>query len=167
MLSKIVSFLSRIVDPASRAFVAVSGTVVAVMMFLTFFDVLLRYIFNRPITGSLELTEFMMAMLVTFGLAYCALRKGHIRVDLVLMYVSRRTQRALDVLAYLVSMVFYILITWQVFLNGKSLLASKLTSSVLFIPVYPFVFLLVLGAALLVLVFLRDTMESISEVMKK
>jgi TRAP-type C4-dicarboxylate transport system permease small subunit len=166
-MATIVNFLTKIVTPISRWGVTVSATVVAAMMFLTGADVLLRYVFNRPIMGSLELTEFMMSMTVGFGLAYCALKKGHIRVDLVLMYVPRKAQRIMDVIAYVTSFCFYCLIVWQVFLNGRSLMGSKLTSSVLFIPVYPFVYLLVIGAAILALVFLKDIFESIHEVRRK
>jgi len=34
------------------------------MVFLTFFDVILRYFFGRPISGSIEITEIMMVILV-------------------------------------------------------------------------------------------------------
>ena len=40
----------------------------ALMMFITAADVLLRYIFNRPISGTMELTSYMMAVVVGFGL---------------------------------------------------------------------------------------------------
>ncbi|MDP2916780.1 MAG: TRAP transporter small permease [Dehalococcoidia bacterium] len=166
-MTAIANTLSKVVTPISRYGVVVSATVLALMMFLTGADVLLRYVFNRPIMGSLEITEFMMSMTVGFGLAYCALKKGHIRVDLVLIYIPQKARRIMDVVAYVVSFAFYCLIVWQVLLNGRSLMDSKLTSSVLFIPVYPFVFLLVIGAAILALVFLKDVLESIHEVMKK
>ncbi len=163
----IANAITKIVSPITRVTVWISGTIIACMMFLTGADVLMRYVFNRPITGSLELTEFMMSVAVGYALSYCAMRKGHIRVDLVLMYLPEKTRKPFDLLTYVVCFLFYCLVVWQVLLNGISLMNSKLTSSVLFIPVSPFVYLLVLGLAILVVVFLKDVFESISEVMKK
>lgn len=166
-MTKVVHFLTIVISPVARVGVSISSVVIACMMFLTGADVFLRYVLNKPITGSLELTEFMMSITVGFGLAYCALRKGHIRVDLLLIYLPKNTVKVLDAVAYFASFCFYCLIVWQVFLNGRSLMESKLTSSVLFIPVSPFVFLLVIGTAFLALEFLKDTLESVGEVIKK
>lgn len=166
-LSKIVKGLSKVVDPTSRALGTVAGAALASMMLLTFCDVILRYLFNRPILGSMELTEFMMVILVTFGLAYCAFHKGHIRVDIVLMHTSRRANRVLDIITYGLATIFFIFVTWQSFLNAKTVMADKLLSIGLYIPIFIFVFVLAIGMVLLILVFMRDTLASIREVTKK
>jgi TRAP-type C4-dicarboxylate transport system permease small subunit len=125
-----------------------------------------RFLLNKPINGSLELTEFAMGLMVAFALGYCALRKGHIRVDLLLQYTSRKTTLYINIFTYAVSAIFYIFLGWQTWLNAGSVKASQLTSSVILIPVYPFAFLVSIGAFLLVLVFIRDFLQSIEEVRK-
>jgi TRAP-type transport system small permease protein len=164
-LGKLVSYLSKVVDPLTGvAGVAVAGTMLTAMMLLTFFDVAGRRLLNRPIIGSWELIEFMMALLVTFGLGYCALKKGHIRVDLIMQYTGRKTNLWFDIFAYGISCVFFMFISWRVWLHAQKVYASNLTSPALFIPVYPFIFLLSVGAALVALVFLRDFLKSVEEV---
>jgi TRAP-type C4-dicarboxylate transport system permease small subunit len=166
-LAKFIDYLTKLVNPLIGVFgVAIACVMLAGMMFLTFFDVGGRFILNKPINGSLEITEYLMVFLVSFGLGYCALKNGHIRVDLIMQYTSRKANLWFDVFAYGVSCIFYIFICWQAWLYALSKVASKMTSSVLLIPVYPFVFALSVGAAFLVLVLLRDFLKSVEEVSK-
>jgi TRAP-type transport system small permease protein len=166
-LTKIVGYLTKIVNPLSGIIgLTIASVMLASMMFLTFFDVAGRFILNKPIAGSLELTEYCMALLVSFGIGYTALRKGHIRVDLLLQYTSRKATLWFDIFAYGISCFFYVFIAWQTWLYAMAKVASKMTSSVLLIPIFPFAFAISVGAAFLVLVFLRDFLKSIEEVSK-
>jgi TRAP-type transport system small permease protein len=165
--SKAVAFLSKLVNPLSGVFGAAIGcTVLAAMMFLTFFDVIGRYVFNKPIDGTDELIRFMMVTVIGFALGYCALLKGHIRVDLILQYVSKRANQWFDVFTYAISLIFYILFTVQAWLYSLDNISGHLTSAVLAIPISPFVFILFIGAVIVTLIFLRDFLKSIEEVMK-
>lgn len=163
---KTVKYLSKVIDPLSTYPVTFSCAMLVAMMFLTFFDVAGRYVLNKPILGSFEITEFMMFLLTCFGLAYTAFRRSHIRVDFIFSYLSRRTALGFDIMAYGVSAIFYALVAWQSWIAAFRAMASKSTSSLLFIPVYPLIFMLVIGAGLVCLVFLRDFLNSIEEIKK-
>jgi TRAP-type C4-dicarboxylate transport system permease small subunit len=52
------------VNLVSRWFNYLGVGVLTIMMLLTVSDVLLRFVFNRPILGTLELTEYMMVPVV-------------------------------------------------------------------------------------------------------
>jgi TRAP-type C4-dicarboxylate transport system permease small subunit len=166
-LSNIADWLDRIVTPLCKAGIVISGIMGALMMVLTFVDVFGRYALNKPILGSFEITQMFMAILVIFGLGYCALHKGHIRVDLILMYVSKKTNRIIDVFTYGIAGIFYALITWQSWESAWSNYHDHVTTSVLYIPIFPFVFLLVIGAGVITLVFIKDTVAGINEVVKQ
>jgi TRAP-type C4-dicarboxylate transport system permease small subunit len=175
--AKFVLSLSKVVDSLSRFGAALAGTMMAAMMFLTFFDVAGRQIggwsfvarhtsFFKSIIGSYEITGFMMLLLISFGLAYCALFKGHIRVDLVLQYTPKKVSLWFDAFASGIACIFYAFLVWQSWLTAWDYLADKSSSSVLIVPLYPFVFLLVIGASFLVLAFFRDFLQSIDEAIK-
>jgi TRAP-type C4-dicarboxylate transport system permease small subunit len=166
VFGKVAIFLEKIMKPFTSLGLVLACTMIAAMMFLTFLDVGGRFVLNKPITGSLELTEFMMSVLASFGIGYCAWRKGHIRVDLILQYTSKKTTLWFDIFTYGISCLFYAVLTWQCWNNAFSQLRSHLTSSVLFIPVYPFVFLLVVGTFIITMILLKDTFQSIDEVRK-
>ena len=137
------------------------------MMFLTAMDVMLRYIFNRPISGALELTEFMMLIVVAFGLAYCAILKGHVKVELVLSRFSPRTQAVINSITYFISLGLFSLITWQCIKYVKLMLDAEMTSAVLLISVFPFVAILALGSVIFSLVLLVDFLDFLSQAVKK
>jgi TRAP-type transport system small permease protein len=177
-LGNSILVLSRIVEPLSGVFgAAIASAMLAAMMFLTFCDVVgsqvgrIHFIsdhtgFFKPIIGSQEVTELMMVILVSFALAYCALHKGHIRVDILMQYTSNKVNHWFNIFAYGISSIFFAFIVWQAWLYAWDNISTHVVTAVLLIPVYPFNFLLVIGAATTVLIFLRDFLRSIEEVIK-
>jgi TRAP-type C4-dicarboxylate transport system permease small subunit len=166
-LSRIAASLNKLVHPAARVLHSAGVGVLALLMLLTAGDVTLRYIFNRPIIGSYDLTEYMMAIVVSFGLAYCAFLKGHVRVDLVICHFPQRLQAAIDSITSLLSIILFSLITWQAYVYMKLLFDSGLESTVLLIPRFPFAGLVCLGSAFLTIVLLANFLEFLSQAVRK
>jgi TRAP-type C4-dicarboxylate transport system permease small subunit len=117
------------------------------MMLLTTCDVIGRYIFNAPLLGTFELTEFMMVCLVFFALAYTQSQKGHIAVDIVVSHFPENIQNAIEILNYLITLFVLVLITWMSIERGFEVKSVNEVSGTLQIPVYPFVFCVALGSA--------------------
>lgn len=166
-LNRVAYFADRVISPISRWLHGVGVGILAVMMFLTFADVALRYIFNRPISGSYELTEFMMAILLTFGIAYCAVVKGHVTVDVAVSRFPPRAQAIIDSVTCLLGLVMFSLITWQCAVLIKERADLGLTSQVLYIPVFPFIGVVALGSAVFCLVLISHFLEFLSQAVKK
>ena len=118
------------------------------MMFLSAMDVLLRYFFNSPISGAMELTQYMMLIVVVSGLAYCTVDKAHIRVEILIERCPLKMRTLLYTATSLLTFGLFLLIARQAFMYAKMLSESGLTSPVLFIPAYPFA--IALGAGLVV-----------------
>lgn len=165
--SKAVNFVGNIATAIARGTSVVGVSALVAMMFLTGSDVTLRYIFNRPIPGSMEVTEFMMAMVIGLGLAYCALQKGHVRVDIVLSRLPRLAQVVMNSIASFIFLGLFILITWRTAYRAESMMDQGLVSQVLYIPVYPFALVVTAGCAVLCLVLLKDFIEDLYQVVKK
>jgi TRAP-type C4-dicarboxylate transport system permease small subunit len=142
-------------------------SVLVIMMLLTAFDVIFRYIFNRPIAGSIELTEFMMATMVSFGIAYCAVLDGHVSVDIVVYLLPQKARTIIGTITTLLSLGLFLLITWQNLLYIKETLDSGLESPVLLLPVYPFIGAVAIGFGALCLVLLMNFFQLLSEAVKK
>lgn len=71
---KVMGFLSRMVSN-------IASVIVGIIMMLTVTDVFMRYVFVRPITGSTEMIEFFMVILI-LGVLPTAMANRHIRIDL-------------------------------------------------------------------------------------
>lgn len=142
------------------------GVLVA-LMFLTFADVFMRYVFNKPIQGSYELTEYMMAFVVGFGLAYCAVKKGHISIELAVQHLPQRAQAVIDAVTSFISLGLFSLITWQYILHVPTTYESGRVSVILYVPLYPFVTVILLASLVLTLVLLVQFAENLVKAVKR
>jgi TRAP-type C4-dicarboxylate transport system permease small subunit len=123
--------------------------ILAAMMFLTAADVCLRYIFNSPVSGSFELVEYMMALVVPFSIVFCAKAKAHVQVDIILEHAGKGVRSFIQFLGNILSLFLFSLIAWQLCIYVSEEYVSRLTSSVLYIPLYPFI--AALAAAFIIL----------------
>lgn len=145
----------------------ISQIALVLMMLLTAADVILRYIFNSPILFAQELTEFSLVVCVSLGLSFCAVEKGHVRVDIIANRLPKRVQVIFDCFTGLLTIIFLLLIMWRSFVHMVYVGGNSITSMTLYIPVYPFIGLVGVGFALFTLVLLMDLFDSIIGVFEK
>jgi len=166
-LNKLHDWISGITNPLVGLLKGIAMGVLFIMMLLTASDVIFRYVFNRPIAGSIELTEFMMATMVSFGIAYCAVLGGHVSVDVVVSLLPKKTRTIIDTITTFLSLGLFLLITWQSVIYIKEVFHSGLESPVLLLPVYPYIGAVAIGFGALCLVLLLNFFQLLSKVVKK
>lgn len=137
--------LTKTTTYITKVLTVIAATALTLMMFLTATDVALRYFFNSPISGALELVEFLMAIIVPFSVAYCALEKSHVAVELIVDHFPKNVKSICHFCITLPSIAFILLLSWQNYLYIAETYDSNLTSAVLHIPAYPFVIPIALG----------------------
>jgi TRAP-type C4-dicarboxylate transport system permease small subunit len=135
----------------SRGLNALSAAAVMAMMLLTCADIVMRLL-RRPITGTYETVGFMGALCVSFALAQTSVDKGHIAVDFLVQRLSDRAQQIVEVVNSLLCAIFFIVVAWQSALYASELRASGEVSMTLQTPIYPIVYGLAAGCAILSLV---------------
>jgi TRAP-type transport system small permease protein len=162
-LPRLASYLARIATPAARVTGGVGAGVLVLMMFLSAMDVLLRYFFNQPISGAMELTQYMMLIVVVSGLAYCTVDKAHIRVEVLIERCPQKMRTLLYTVTSLLTLGLFLLMAKQALLYAKMLFESGLTSPVLFIPAYPFAIVLALGLAVFCLALIAEFVHFLSK----
>ena len=131
---KICGFIARVL-------LIIGAGILSFMMFLTMADVVLRYVFRSPIPGAYELIQFMMAVVIPFGIVFCAHEKSHVSVEVVFDLLPAKTQRILYCIVSLIVLVLFLLVSWQSVVLLDETYVTGYTSPVLYIPSYPFVFL--------------------------
>jgi len=83
------------------------------MTLLVFVSVLLRYIFNNPVTWSEELASLLFAWLTFLG-AYVGFRsRSHITIDTLVIYLPHGLQRGLARIVDVCVLSLLALILWQ------------------------------------------------------
>lgn len=144
-----------------------STVLLVVMMMLTVADVFLRYLFDQPIKGSIELTEYLMVCVGTLGLAWCALQGAHIKVDLIVSKFSQRAQKYIDSFNYILLIGASGIIAWQTFMRAITVQRLGVASAMLEIPQYPFVLVVTVSYFLLFLTSIMLLIYAISYLMSK
>ena len=165
-LEKIGKKIEKVSNSCNNFFDSIGRIVLAMMVLLITTDVFLRYFLNSPIKGSYELVEFMMVILVFFGLGYTQTKKGHISINLLTSKLSPGQVSGIQSATYLLCLALFLIITWQSTLQAGILRNSGEASSVLHISRYPFMWVTVFGSALLSLTFLKDFILSLNRVIK-
>jgi TRAP-type C4-dicarboxylate transport system permease small subunit len=147
----------------TNVLIAIGAAMLSLMMFLTALDVGLRYIFNSPLSGALELVEYMMAIIIPFSIAYCEFQKRHVAVELIMGRFPPKVRWVTGVITGIFSVFFIFILTWQSILEIIEIYHSKLTSAVLLIPTWPFVIPVALGIGLFALLLLHHFIQHVTK----
>jgi len=141
----------------------IGNITLVLMMLLMVADIFLRYAFNSPIMGSFEIVEFMMVVVVFFGFAATQMEDGHVRVTMLVNRFPPRLRHAVDSITLLVGAAMLGMITYAALLQAAKSRAEGAISAVLFLPVYPFIYLLALGSLLYTLTLLAGFLAALGK----
>jgi len=153
---KIIHYLSRLLG-------YVATVMLGLMMLLTVVDVFMRYVFNAPITGATEVSELMMVIVVFPALAWIAVERSHIRVDMLVVKWPRRVQLIVEIITLLLALGTFVIITWQSFLES---IEVRMATSLLEVPESPFHWIMTLGFAMLCLAIVSLVIQNVVAIAK-
>jgi TRAP-type C4-dicarboxylate transport system permease small subunit len=136
---------------------AIGMAMIIPLMLLTFADVMLRGFFNKPIPGTFEISQYILAVFILLGAAYTQQVKGHVGVDFVTSRLSPRLRAICEIITTLLSLFIIAIVVWQGWVEG---ITEKAVSDQLRIPQYPFRVLVAVGGFLLWLELLIDLFGS-------
>ena len=128
------------------------------LMLLTTADVISRGFFHKPIPGSMELSEYILAVFILLGAAYTQQVKGHVGVDFLTSRLSPHIQVVCQIITTALGLFIIAIVIWQGLIIA---LEEKAVSDMLRIPQYPFRLLVAVGGSLLWLELLIDLVASI------
>lgn len=150
-----VSHFFRVwVDPLCKFLSRISSVVLFFMMLLTIIDVVLRKTVSQSILGTVEVTEFMLVIIIFFALAHTETMNGHVKVDLVMSRFSEKIQGIVDMFTQFICFIISIMITWSTLSYSEQMRASGEVSQDLWIPIFPFIYVVAFGSAVLALTLL-------------
>jgi TRAP-type C4-dicarboxylate transport system permease small subunit len=142
-----------------RLLALMAGFVLLLLMLFTVADVVLRYIFNAPLRSVYEFTEFMMALIVFLGIAYCGWVGQHIAVDVFARWLDRPALRFLPALLSFLGAGLFLLIAYQTTIETVATIDQK--SNLLLWPHFPFRFTVAFGSALFAAVMIIQGVQSL------
>lgn len=143
-----MKYLERL-NIALNGFLMITGGVaVLALMCVATANVVLR-IFHAPYSGAYEVVSFLGAVVIAFALGYTEKRKGNIVVDILTERFPKILQKILEGINYIISGIFFAIVSWQIYEWGMKILESGELSETLKIIYHPFVFAVAFGFAVL------------------
>jgi TRAP-type C4-dicarboxylate transport system permease small subunit len=118
MLSRNLAFLSLLITKAatlSRVGVYFGGGLTITSVFLIAYDVSLRRLFSITVGGADELSGYAFAISSSWALAFTALERANVRVDVLYQYLPVRISALVDWLALVALGVFSVHLTYYAY----------------------------------------------------
>jgi TRAP-type C4-dicarboxylate transport system permease small subunit len=96
-----------------KAIAIVAIAILLLFMLLTVADVAMRYLFNHPLLGSMEIIKTSMVMLSFLVLGWTTYEKGHVRLDTIIKRLPKNTQRIMNIVFHLLSSFLMTFMTYS------------------------------------------------------
>jgi TRAP-type C4-dicarboxylate transport system permease small subunit len=153
----------------SRVMAVVAAVVLALMMMIIVIDVCGRYFFLAPLEGSFELVGILMVIAGSWGMGYCQLQKGNIRINVLSDFFPPMMQSIMYIIAYLIGIVATGMICWRTSLRVHEYFLKQLggVTDTLSLPIWFFLLMLAMGVGWVCFIFIIDLYKTIVEVVKR
>lgn len=107
------------------------------IMGITVLNVVMRYVFVRPISGSDEIVQFLLALLIFSAFPLVTVERRHFSVSLFARSARGALKYWSQVLELAVSTLGCGIVTVQLFEQGRLLASEQMTTMVLQLPLAP------------------------------
>ncbi len=116
----------------------IASSLLGLITAMIFISAVFRYLFTTPIPDSFDISRLLLGVCILWGLASVSYRGGHISVDILWTLLPQKAQRAMDIFATLVTLLFILLFAWMLMQKVGSIYASYEETFDLRIQVWPF-----------------------------
>ncbi|MFC1665980.1 TRAP transporter small permease [Pseudomonadota bacterium] len=150
-----MQFLDNLMTALSIALNKFGGLVVLPLMTVMMtVDVILRYVFNSPLSWGLEASQHMLLLVFVFGMLEAFRTGAHIRMDLCYRLFTPAVRRVVNVLYSLLVVGVFILLASKGWEEAMFLKEINEVTQYIHMPIWMFYVVIVLVAALIVLFFM-------------
>jgi TRAP-type C4-dicarboxylate transport system permease small subunit len=138
-----------------------------ILMLLTGADVILRYLFNTAIPDLVELSSFLLAILISLAFAHTTYEGNHVEVTLLIQNLSRRLRFALEAITWSIGAVVLIIMTWWAF--DKAFYSLRIGEFLggMRVPVYPAKFVFAFSCSLTALAMMIRVYEAVGHLIEE
>lgn len=145
------SALHRALRYPVRALALAGGLLMLLLIAMSLVSIVGRKLFSAPVRGDIELMEIGAAIAIATFLPLCELLGSHLRVDTFTTRLSASWRRLLDAFAHLLLLLVALLLAWRTGLQMLDSMEYGDVSTLLSIPLWIPLMLIVPSLLLLVL----------------
>ena len=163
MVQTVSKILKKVVSITDK----IAGFCFFSVMMLVLTNIIMRNVFKRPIMGTVEIVGLLVSTGLGLALSNCEMTGRNIAMDTLTEKLSLKTQKIIDIAIYVISLVFWGIVVWRIFVFANTLLINGRVTSTASIPIYPFVFVLGFSMFCLVAVLLYKLLCNIRDLCVK
>lgn len=141
MAGRALATLGRVAD-------VVSSVALFVLMAMGFVDVIGRNVFNKPLPGTVELTELLMATMIFAVLPSISRQNDHVVIDLLDSVIPARFRHGQLLVTNALGAIAFAVICWQLWVDAGKSVKYGVTTPYFEIPLGPPVYVMSVMAAL-------------------
>lgn len=142
--------IDKIVDKLSRLSNIIGILILTLIAVFIVVNIVLRYVFNNAVSGSVEVVEVFLAVAIFLGFAYTTRIHGHIAADFVTGILPRRVQTVIELIVTMLSVFAAGMIGYAILSVASGPGAASEVTMMLDIPTQPFRLICAFGMVLVV-----------------
>ncbi len=160
-----ITTMTKSIFGASKFLSHIASACLFLMMVQVVLDVILKYVFNNPIEGNLELVSFYYMVAVVFlSLAIVEIRHEHINVDLFVLQMPKTYQKYIYALSSILASFFFGILAYQTLIDAvRSTLAGEVMMGTNLVSIWPSRWALPIGFGLICIVTLHHAWRALTE----
>lgn len=138
---------ARAPDALDRALGYLCAAPLFFIVALTFFDVFARYLLAKPVQGSAEMVQFLMALTIFAALPLVTRHRQNVSISMVDSLLKGAARRAQQALVDLASLLACGVIAWQLVLQANEYAKTGNKTIVVQLPMAPLAYVMAAFAA--------------------
>ena len=143
-----------------------SGLLIATSL-VVFYQVILRYVFGTSLIWAEEAARYMIVWFIFLGASMCVRDNSHPTVDILYRYLPKRLQSILNLIIYVVCIIFCGVVLHSGILVVGSAQRISSTSAAMQIPLWIVYIAVPLGVGLMLLRYIYRLYEGVVILVKK
>ncbi len=155
-----VKYLDKTIIILNGVLILLAGVALLAVMGLSVANIVLRMMGVR-FGGVYELVGFAGAIVIAAALGQTQYKKDHVPVDIITRRFPPAVNRGIDLLKYILKMVFAVVVAWKMTAYGLHVADTGEVSETLKIIHYPFIFVVAGGFAVLACTVLLDIVRTL------
>lgn len=154
--------LARMIQALMRITQWLSALAIMLMAIFMFYDVLMRYLFNRPTIWVTEISIYMLQFLVFIPAGMLVIEGSHLRVTVWIESLKGRLRRIFEIATTLLILPYAFVLIWYGWsYTDRALQRGTLSPTLLQVPLWTVYMMIPIGGVLLVLgVVVKCALES-------
>jgi TRAP-type C4-dicarboxylate transport system permease small subunit len=156
MVDRAANFVKKVIEPTANAAAAAGAVVLGVMVVMLIVSVIMRKVFNAPMRGIFEMTEFAMVLITFLCMSAQYFKPDAMVMETFVEMLPKKIQVMINTFIFLLDAGILGILSWQLFVYGSRVQRMGQVSKILEVPLPPFAYL---GAACMLLLTLVFTMK--------